>query len=188
MLTRPGLQTGDMDLLPVRRRLGISRLYIEAKMYDNYKVWVANRILTRCVKRENGCIEYQGNNGHKYGLISITIDGNRKSVPAHRALWMAMNDRFDLPREIQIRHKCDNTRCVNIEHLIEGTSKQNMQDCIERGRRAKTYAYAKRHRIHDNKKIEAIRNASGKHKYIADQHGVSIGYVSKIKNGMLKKQ
>lgn len=163
---------------------------MESKMYDNYKVWVANRILARSIKRENGCIEYQGNNGHAYGLISITIDGKRKSVPAHRALWMAVNDRFDLPREIQIRHKCDNTRCVNAEHLIDGIAKQNMQDCIERGRKAKTHKYAKRVRIHSDEVVQAIRNEPDRIKYwhIAEKYGVSIGYVSKIKNGMLKKQ
>jgi len=156
-------------------------------MHDNYKIWVANRILARSIKRDNGCIEYQGNDGHKYGLISITIDGNRKSVPAHRALWMAVNDRFDLPREIQIRHKCDNPRCVNADHLVDGTATQNMQDCIGRGRKAKTHAYAQRIRKYDNAKVDAIRNAIGKHKYIAQEHGVSIGYVSKIKSGGLKK-
>lgn len=156
-------------------------------MYENYKTYVSSRILARSIKRDNGCIEYQGNWGHKYGLISITIDGKRQSVPAHRALWMAVNDRFDLPRSIQIRHKCDNTRCVNILHLLEGTSKQNMQDCIERDRRAKTYAYARRQSIHDDEKVEAIRNAVGKQKHIAEQYGVSIGYVSKIKTGKLKK-
>lgn len=157
-------------------------------MHDNYKVWVANRILARAIKRENGCIEYQGNSGHKYGLISITIDGNRKSVPAHRALWMAINDRFDLPREVQIRHKCDNTRCVNAHHLIDGTVKQNMQDCIERGRKAKVHKYSQRILVHNEQKVAAIRDATGLLKWIAQEHGVSIGYVSKIKNGMLKKQ
>ena len=156
-------------------------------MYANYKVWVANRILARSIKRENGCIEYQGNNGHIYGLISITLDGKRKSVPAHRALWMAVNDCLDLPSNIHIRHKCDNPRCVNANHLIKGAPKQNIQDCIERNRRATSYRYAQRHRMHDAAKVEAIRNATGKTKWIAEEYGVSVGYVSKIKNGMLKK-
>lgn len=156
-------------------------------MYDNYKIWVTTRILERSVKQPNGCIEYQGNAGHKYGLISITIDGVRKSVPAHRALYMAVNDCFDLPREVQIRHKCDYQRCVNIEHLIAGTAKQNMQDCIERGRRVKAYKKHTRHRVHDAGKVESIRNASGKIKWIAEEYGVSAGYVSKIRSGALKR-
>jgi hypothetical protein len=156
--------------------------------YENYRHWVSSRILARSVKRYNGCIEYAGDHPlkHKYGLISITIDGMRKSVTAHRALWMAIHDRFDLPSHIQIRHKCDNPRCVNDDHLVEGTSKENMQDCIERGRRAKKHRLHTRHLVHDDDKVRSIRNAIGKHKFIAEEHGVSISYVSKIKNGSLK--
>lgn len=155
-------------------------------MDDNYKICVSSRILSRSIKRDNGCIEYQGNWKHVYGLISVTIGGKRHSLPAHRAIWMALHDRFDLPRHIQIRHKCDNPRCVNDEHLIEGTSKQNMQDCIERGRRAKKNKLHTRHRIHDDDKIRAIRAAKGKQKWIAQEFGVSVGYVSKIKRGAAK--
>jgi hypothetical protein len=151
-------------------------------MYSNYKTFVLDRILSRSIKRHNGCVEYQGNWKHAYGLISITINGKRKSVPAHRALWMAAHDRFDLPKAVQIRHKCDNPRCVNEQHLLEGTAKQNMQDCIERGRKAKSYKLHTRYRIHADDKILAIRNAIGNTKDIAIQYGISISYVSKLRN------
>ncbi len=139
---------------------------------QTYGYDVSSRILNRSIKRDNGCIEYQGNDGHKYGLISITINGKRKSVPAHRALWMAVNDGFDLPSNVQIRHKCDNTRCVNDEHLIEGSSRDNMQDCIERGRRATKYCLHTRKRFFDDETIKAIRNESDnvKHWHIAEKY------------------
>lgn len=34
-------------------------------------------------------------------------------------------------------HTCDNRACVNPDHLYEGTRKQNMADCTERGRHNK---------------------------------------------------
>lgn len=37
-----------------------------------------------------------------------------------------------------IRHTCDVPNCINPDHLIEGTQKQNMADAIERGRRNTT--------------------------------------------------
>jgi hypothetical protein len=153
---------------------------------DNYNSWVIHRIKSRSIVRDNGCIEYQGNNGHKYGLISITRHDKRILVPAHRAMYMAVNNCFDLPGSTQIRHKCDNPRCINIEHLLPGTAKENAQDMIERGRKAKKYKLHTRHRIHDDDKIRAIRKANGLHRQIAEQFGVSIGYVSKIKRGQSK--
>ena len=97
---------------------------------------------------------------------------------------MAVNDKFDLPSNIQIRHKCDNTRCVNEKHLEPGTSKDNTQDCIERGRRAKKYRLHTRQCIVSDETIKAIRAEPErlKHWHIAEKYGVSIGYVSKLRN------
>lgn len=154
--------------------------------YQNYRFSIIERLEAKSKLQSNGCIEYASTK-HKYGLVSITLDGKRKSVPAHRAMYMAMNDCLGLPSNVHIRHKCDNPRCMNVEHLEPGTPKDNMQDCIERGRRAKAYVYAQRLREHDTAKVEAIRNATGKYKHIAQEHGVSVGYVSKLKRGRLKK-
>lgn len=87
--------------------------------YDNYSHYVKNRILSNSTPLDNGCLQYGGVDKlvHKYGLVSITIDKVRKSVPASRALWMAVNKAFDLPTIVNIRHTCSNKRCVNIEHL-----------------------------------------------------------------------
>jgi hypothetical protein len=146
---------------------------------------VSSRILNRSIKRENGCIEYRGDKPtkHPYGLISITINGYRKSIPAHRAIYMALNDCFDLSRNIVVRHKCDNPRCVNIEHLIKGTFKENMYDCIIRKRRASNYKLHTRERVISNETIKAIRDyPKAKLYHIAEMYGVSPGYVSKIRN------
>lgn len=153
-------------------------------MYPNYRHSIIHRLNAKAVKRDNGCIEYAGGElKHKYGLVRV----GKKVVPAHRAMWMAVNDCLDLASNVHIRHKCDNPCCMNIDHLIAGTPKENAQDCTERGRRAKTHKYARRHLVHDDAKVEGIRNATGKHKWIAEEHGVSVGYVSKIKAGKLKK-
>lgn len=153
--------------------------------YPNYRYSIIERIKANSIAVDTGCIEY-AETKHKYGLVSITLDMVRKSVSAHRAMYMATNDCLDLPSNIHIRHKCDNPKCINIEHLEPGTPKDNTQDCIERGRRATKYKYHHRTRLHDETVVESIRNATGKYKWIAQEHGVSVGYVSKIKSGKLK--
>lgn len=154
-----------------------------------YADYTLARVRENSVPGSNGCIEFMGNIKHKYGLVSITIDGRHQSVPAHRAVYMATNGLWDLPRSIHIRHKCDNPRCVNIQHLEPGTAKDNMRDAIEGGRRRPglmKYKLHTRQRIHDDDTIRAIRAATGKQKWIAEEYGVSIGYVSKIRNGKAK--
>ena len=155
---------------------------------QRYGYDVSSRILGRSKECANGCTEYQGNWKHKYGLISITFNGKRKSVPASRAMWMALHDRFDLPASVVIRHKCDNQRCVNGEHLESGTHQDNMRDCIERKRRATKYKLHTRQRIINNEIIVAIKNEPNgiKQWHIAEKYGVSIGYVSKLRSGKAK--
>lgn len=155
--------------------------------YENYAAWVVARIIANSTQNANGCLEYgSGKLKHKYGLISITLKGDRMSVPAHRAMWMAFHKDFTLPRNVHVRHKCDNTCCVNIEHLEAGSPRDNIQDCIIRGRRAKKYRPHTRILIFTDETIKAIRNEPGKLKHVAEKFGTTIGYVSKLRNGKAK--
>lgn len=42
-----------------------------------------------------------------------------------------------IPKGMVVRHRCDNPPCVNPEHLIVGTCKDNTQDSIRRGRHSR---------------------------------------------------
>lgn len=57
-----------------------------------------------------------------------------KTISAHRYSLMLKLKNFDLPTEVQARHTCDNPSCVNPNHLVEGSAKDNSQDMIERNR------------------------------------------------------
>lgn len=151
--------------------------------YDNYPYSIIERIKSRSVANSNGCIEYGGGNlKHKYGLISITVNGKSQSVPAHRAMWMAVNNRLDLPGYIYIRHTCDNPCCVNIGHLVPGTAKDNSQDMLERGRKAKTHIlHTRQCRLTDDQVLD-IRNGNEKPSYYCCKYDITAGYVSKLRN------
>lgn len=57
----------------------------------------------------------------------------------------------DAPAGSIVRHTCDNGLCVNPDHLIVGTQKENIADCIARGR--KTDPPRMLRGVHPNTKI-----------------------------------
>lgn len=54
---------------------------------------------------------------------------------AHRVSFEITNG--PIPDGLIVRHKCDVSCCVNPDHLLIGTQKENMQDAVNRGRIAK---------------------------------------------------
>ena len=65
-----------------------------------------------------------------YGRI---YDGsNGKRYVAHRLMWELTYGK--IPDGMYICHTCDNKLCVNPDHLFLGTQKDNMEDCVNKGR------------------------------------------------------
>lgn len=83
---------------------------------------------------ESGCHEWQGGL-HRMGYGKFSFPPNpgdlrHPTVPAHRAAWLLKVG--PIPDGLWVLHKCDNRKCVNIEHLYVGTPKQNVRDKIDR--------------------------------------------------------
>lgn len=51
---------------------------------------------------------------------------------AHRFVWIRI--RGPIKEKLQVLHKCDNPPCVNPDHLFLGTQRDNMLDCVAKGR------------------------------------------------------
>lgn len=70
----------------------------------------------------------------KRSRIRSGEDGNKpKNDDApYRSFFIEL--RGPVPRNILLRHKCDNRRCMNPNHLIPGTHKENARDMTRRGR------------------------------------------------------
>lgn len=57
----------------------------------------------------------------------------------------------EIPTNLVIRHTCNNSDCFNPDHLIVGTQKDNIQDCIKSGRRNPVINKLKRNRARGGK-------------------------------------
>lgn len=68
------------------------------------------------------------NNTNRYTRIWV----NNKQVALHRFMYEYYKRK--IPEKMEVCHSCDNTRCINPEHLFLGTHKENMQDCIKKKR------------------------------------------------------
>ncbi len=83
------------------------------------------------VKKDEKCWEWLGSktpNG--YGT---SRDGN-ETISAHRLSFELFNGK--IPIDLCVCHSCDNRSCVNPEHLWLGTTQDNTEDKMKKGRKA----------------------------------------------------
>ena len=67
---------------------------------------------------------------HSGGYGIFWFDGSM--MPASRVAWSLMCG--PVPAGLGVCHHCDNPACCNPSHLYPGTQKDNIRDCVERGR------------------------------------------------------
>jgi len=133
----------------------------------------------------DGCWEWRGRRetgDHNYG----TVHQAGRWARAHRVSYEIHVG--PIPDGLLIRHKCDNPPCVNPDHLIPGTHKQNMEDKAERKRGGSGWIVG---RAVANTKLSAeqvleIRRkfaAGARNNELAREFGISTGGMSEIVNG-----
>jgi hypothetical protein len=100
---------------------------------------IKDRIESRSIPEPNsGCWIWLGSIDHwGYGQIRICRAdqqalGLKGTQAAHRMSWVCY--RGDIPDGLCVLHSCDNTVCVNPEHLWLGTLKDNSRDMVAKGR------------------------------------------------------
>jgi len=94
------------------------------------------------IDMKTGCWQWNGyTNGTKSIYGAIYIDG--KLVKAHRYSYKIYHG--NIPAGLIVRHICDHTTCVNPQHLVLGTHKQNTADMFERGRNRNIAKHGENH-------------------------------------------
>jgi hypothetical protein len=97
---------------------------------------------------------------------------------AHRVSWNLAHG--DIPAKMRVLHKCDTPACVRPDHLFIGTQRDNIRDCIAKGR-SHPYGGWIRSKLTPND-VRTIRSDPRKHHIIAADYGLLRNAVWKIKH------
>lgn len=104
------------------------------------------RFFNKIKKQENEC-ELYGGGLYSNGYGRFYLDG--KHELAHR---VAAKIYFgDIPKGMNVLHKCDVKACCAKEHLFFGSHADNMQDMIKKGRQVKNKSMLGRHHSEETK-------------------------------------
>ena len=139
---------------------------------------LVDRFLGRYTVMPSACWLWNAATDGRYG--TIRTDG-KQQTKAHRASWMVHFG--PIPKGKHVLHRCDNTLCVNPEHLFLGTHADNMRDMRAKGREKHPSGSALPHTrltVKDRNSIR-VQYANGvSAKTLAASNGVSVGYVYDI--------
>ena len=131
------------------------------------------RFLTKVNKIDGGCWEWTGTQSGRYGMFWF----NGKNIGSHRISYELWNG--EIPTEMIVRHKCDNTRCVNPQHLELGTTQENVNDKIIRNRQ-KTGEQMSNSKLTDKAVLEIRANTNLTQIQMAELYGVSKSLIQKV--------
>lgn len=141
------------------------------------------RLLSKIkINEETGCWEWTGGISSGYGYGNMCVGGHGVKQMTHRIAYTVFKG--EIPEGLLVLHKCDNGRCCNPDHLFLGTQKDNVQDCIRKGRRI--VGKRLKGETNPNSKIteddvREIRKSKLCLRELSEIYGVSICIISKVK-------
>lgn len=133
----------------------------------------------------SGCWLWEGAvwMGKRYGAFWIDKFFNKgRMTSAHRAsifLYKGID-----PKGMEVCHVCDNTLCVNPNHLFLGTHQDNMIDMVKKDRHVCVKQKLTSSQIEEAK---IMRKNLMQVKDIADVFGISRSHMSRIVAGILPR-
>lgn len=129
---------------------------------------------------ETGCLFWTGYAYRGRGFFSV----NGKPEMAHRVSYRLAKG--EIPDGQCIRHTCDTPICVNPDHLLLGTHRDNMTDMKERNRRkGKVATQGSRHgcaKLTDEQAREVLASIETRNQ-LAQRLGVSPSTIKAIRTG-----
>jgi hypothetical protein len=101
-----------------------------------------------------------------------TIQSASQPFATHRLAWEIKNGA--IPPGMCIMHTCDNPPCCNPNHLVLGTSLDNVKDMVNKKRGSVTLS---------KEQVEAIKIDPRTQRRIANEYKITQSMVSLIKSG-----
>lgn len=129
------------------------------------------------VLKTDGCWTWTGV-VTKLGYGHFWLDGTNKL--AHRVSYLIHKGD---PTGFKVLHSCDNTLCVNPEHLRLGTQADNVRDMDQKGRRKVLTREDHGRAVMTEESVKALRfDASIRmnRKFLARKYGISLAQVNNI--------
>lgn len=148
-----------------------------------------NRIKPKIIKEfESECwLWIAGSRPSGYGNMTV----NKVKIGAHRVMHIMFKG--SIPESMDVCHECDNTWCVNPEHLWAGTRKENMQDSVQKGRNYRGGAYRAAFgknqghaKLTDEKVTQILRDNRSQFE-VGKSFGISEMIIGRIRRGELWK-
>jgi len=154
--------------------------------HDQKRFWASVKVVPG-----EGCWEWQKAvqpRGLQYGIFGIRPPGGKAvkqlQYKAHRVAWYLANG--DIPEGKLVLHKCDNPKCVRLDHLFLGSPKDNMQDKCKKGRQVWAWGETQwASKLTEEQVIEIIkRNRIGESQSaLAREYGVWQAQIGRICRG-----
>jgi len=125
----------------------------------------------------NGCWNITSHKPLRSGYVQLNRGEDRGL--AHRVHYVKYKG--EIPKGLIVRHTCDNRLCINPDHLIVGTYKDNMQDAIDRNRNQ----YGERHAKAKLKEVDVINIRTSKEstRALATKYNMGYGYIWRVRKG-----
>ncbi len=98
---------------------------------------------------------------------------------SHRVSWTIY--RGEIPKGMNVCHKCDTPSCVNPDHLFLGTDADNIRDAVRKGRWSDARGEAHGNSKLTNEQVTAIRNDPRIYDEIKADYGIARSHVCRIK-------
>lgn len=129
------------------------------------------------VDKTGDCWVWTGHtNSAGYGMIA-TSGGKRN---AHRVSYELNNGA--IPGGQCVRHTCDNPLCVNPNHLVVGTTQDNVNDRVSRGRSRNLAGESHARSKLNESAVRVIRTSSLSLGELSAKFGVAKSAICKVRN------